>query len=412
MLCLPLLTLLLHGPSTPVLPGSAPPGAERELRIELPGGDTESESLADLNLERILREGELRPLRIEWAQGGADGALPGPDPEERLDVEMVGGDRLTGRVGGGRGEELVVESAGGVPIPIAIDALKSLLFPGRLPDDPGIAVERPAEGDRLYRRVGKRLDRVDGTVDGFTPEGVRFEGVVGLSTVPWEELAALFIEPLGGPEESEGGSLPVSLDLVDGSRLGGELLRFDAGGLGLELPGGTRILLDPDQLLLVTSDDGRMRYLSELEPDLVKEGSAFGDELGLVFRHRTDLAVDGSPLVAAGRRHARGIGVQAPSRLEWDLEAKDGQAPWRELRGAVAVDSSVERFGVPGSVRFRIELDGEEVWRSDVLGHADGRLAWPAIDLSGKRRVALVADMEDDWNVGDMGDWLDVRLVR
>ena len=392
------------------LPG--PQEGPAPVQLELADGSTRTIAAGELSLADLVEGGGLEPLRILFARGTASLADARPDAEDLLEVHMLGGDRLSGRVGGGRDEEVLVESAGGVPIPISVDAIESLLFPARLPDDPGVAVERPAEGDRLYRRVGERLDRVDGTLDGFGPEGVRFEGLVGLSTVPWEELAALFVEPLGGPDDVQPDGHPVSVDLADGSRLGGGLLRLDPDGLGLELAGGTRILLELEQVLAVTSNDGRLRYLSELAPDRVQEGSAFGDELGMVFHHRTDRAVDGGPLVASGQRVARGIGVQAPSRLEWDLAVPEDETPWRELRGAVAVDAAVARLGVPGSVRFRIELDGEEVWSSAVLGHADGRVDWPALELTDARRLALVAEMEEDWNVGDMADWLDVRFVR
>ena len=41
-----------------------------------------------------------------------------------------------------------------------------------------------------------------------------------------------------------------------------------------------------------------------------------------------------------------------------------------------------------------------------------GLLELPDLDVSGAKRLTLVAHMEQDWNTGDYANWLDVRLVR
>ncbi len=414
---LALVLLLGAAPSpTALAPGqgalAAGPGIGTTLELEAPSGERTTVQLEDFELDpRQAGESRLESLRILVLGPVTQPAVAPGEDAGRLVVELLGGDRLTGAVAGGRAEQLLVEGPGGTPIPVSIDAIDSVMFPGRIPEDPGIRVERPAEGDRLYRRVGRELDRVDGTLDGFDLEGVRFESLVGSSLVPWGELAALFVEPLGGidPLEISASGPPVVVDLVDGSRLSGALLRLDAGGLGLELTGETRVLFQVADVALISARDDRLAYLSELEPVRVEEGSAFGDEVGMVFRHQVDRAVFGRPLECGGRRFARGLGVLTPSRLEWALPA---ESPFDQLRGTVGIDQAAGALGLEGSVRFAVELDGEEAWTSPVLNVSAGPLALPPLDVSNARRLALVAHMERDWNTGDLGDWLDVRLVR
>lgn len=390
--------------------GQAPsPPADAEAVLQFADGTESRRPVLVLDLEELLLDGGgLAPLRVVLPGGWAE--LEGED-SERMVVELLGGDRIAGGSGGGRGEELLVEGPGGTPIPISIDAIDSVLFPGRIPSDPGIRVERPSEGDRLYRRVGQELDRVDGTLDGFTLEGVRFENLVGLSTVPWEELAALFIEPLGGFEAGAGSAAgpSVVVDLADGSRLSGALLRLDGESLALELPGGTSVRFDLGEVRLISTRDGRLAYLSDLTPSAVDEGSAFGDDFGMVFRHRRDRTVEGARLRCGGRGFARGLGVLAPSRLTYDLAS---ESPWSELRGSVGIDRTTADLGLEGSVRFAVELDGEQVWTSAVVTVDSGLVPLPRIDVSGASELSLVAHMEQDWNTGDFADWLDVRLVR
>lgn len=331
-----------------------------------------------------------------------------PPADEYAEIALVGGDRLAGAVAGGEGESLLFELAGGALVPLPIDALEALRFPERLPRDPGLVVEAPPEGDRLYRRVGQRLDRVDGAVAAFSAEGILFDGVVGTSLFGWEEVAALFVEPLGGAGDDVPVTSPVAVDLADGSRLRGSLVRVDRDGVELEvLPAGVSIFLRWRTLAEVSRADGSLSYLSEVSPALAVDAAPFGDDLGMVWPHRVDRAVTGGPLRAGGQLWTRGFGVHAPSRLEFDLTGE-----YRELRGAVAIDDSVLDLAQTGSVVFRVELDGTTAWTSPVVRGGREPLELPAIDLGEAERLALVVEEADRSHVADRADWLRLRLLR
>lgn len=396
-----LLTALLAGHGPAVLPKPSEPVAEVAYEF----ADGRLERVADSSFA-LPAEGPLDPLLVRFERSTS--AIPESSAGfDRAELELVGGERLIGELAGGSGDLLEVTLFGEVRVPLSIDALLSLRFPERLGSEDAAAVERPTEGDRLYRRVGDRLDRLDGFVEAFDAEGVRFESLVGSKQVPWTDVGALFIEPLGADEGTAISPRRVALDLINGSRLMGELSRADAAGVSLDLAGGTAVRLPIDALLRLTVLDGRLAYLSELPPSRFEGGSAFGDELGLVWQPRIDRCVEGGPLLAGNRRAPRGIGVMAPTTLEWELEPD-----WSVLRGAVAVDASVRRLGLEGSVRFRVLVDGEPRFESDWLGASRGPVELPEIALQGARLLRLEAEMGPDYNAGDRADWLDLRLVR
>ncbi len=378
--------------------------ATAEIALEYGAAPPATASLAEL--EGLLAA-DPAPLVVRFASAAAlaEAALAG----DRVEVELTGSERLVGGIGGGSGETLILELAGGTPLPLEIDALLALRFPERLPSDPGAGVEPAREGDRLYRKVGERLDRIDGLLEGFEPGGVRFESLVGSQLVPWEELAALFIEPLGGPGEEQAGADKMTLDLVDGTRLEARMLSSGPGALVFEVRGGARLELAPAAIARLSASADRLVYVSDLTPMEVLGGSAFGDEFGLVFRPNVDRAVHGAPLMVDGRRHPRGIGVQAPTTLRFEL---DQAAPWRALRGSVAIDASVLALGLEGSVRFSVLLDGVEAWQSERLTAGSGRVEMPELALEGARELLLEVSMEDGLNTGDRADWIDLRLVR
>jgi len=340
------------------LASSAPTGPEGvTVVLEAHDGRLDVRALEELTLT------DLGTVGAAWLRFPDAPLEPDPTPGEALvEVELWNRDRLRGRIAGGSGETLRLDLEAGVELAIGIDEVRSLAFPGRLPDDSPVALEPAGEGDRLYRRIGDSLDRIDGAVAAFLDEGVAFDSVLGVKTFEWGEVGALFLESFGGAEEApSGGPGAVVVDLVDGSRLRGELVRLDRLGCRLRIGAGSELLLPPSVLSEVAVDDGTVAYLSDLVPVVAVEPNPFGDDLGMRWPHRMDRAVTGGALTAGGRVYARGIGVHAPSRLEWELAGS-----WTQLRGSVAIDDQVLRLPSRGEVVFRVEVDGRPRWESEA----------------------------------------------
>lgn len=321
-------------------------------------------------------------------------------------VEVAGGEFLVGPIGASKGEWFDVTIAGGIPVGVDLEQLVALRFPARLAG--AVGVEPAAEGDRLFRvQPGGVVERIDGAVEEFSPRGIAFHGtLVGSLVIPWSEVAALFVENVGsaGPRRAEGG-VPVIVDLDDQSRVVGLLEHLGARELKLKR-GASSLVLPTGRALLLAIDDGSIAFLSALAPASAEPSRPFGDDLGMVWPPRLDRSVRGEPLVVAGVRHSRGIGVHAPSRLSWSL---DGSV--RKLRGAAAIDDEVQRLATRGSCIFRVKVDGREAWASPVLRSGEAPVAF-VVDLSGAKELVLEVDPTSDGFAGDRADWLGLVLER
>jgi hypothetical protein len=121
-----------------------------------------------------------------------------------------------------------------------------------------------------------------------------------------------------------------------------------------------------------------------------------------------DRSVLGDELRAGGAQYRRGIGMHAPSLLTFALDGS-----YRALRGRVAIDDStlVNPTSARGSVVFRVRADGKVLWESPLVRGGDPALVLPALELSGKRELALEVDPAGDF-AGDRADWLDLVLIR
>lgn len=334
---------------------------------------------------------------------------PEPLPVEGLaEVRLARGGLVRATLRGGDGELLELGVLGGGTLRLPIDAIASVRVSGRVPDDWTEPISAPQEGDRLYRKRGRGLDRIDGTVESFEPEGVRMGGSLGVKLFPWEEVAVLFVEVLGVAAREPARGVPVVLDLVDGSRLPASLARL-SGSDGVELLTSSehalRVPLEAVSELLVQG--GGLRFLSELAPSEAEATAPFGDDLGMRWPPRFDRSCSGGPLRAGGRVWTRGIGVHAPSRIVFELEEE-----WARLRGSVAIDDEVGDLPARGSVRFRIKGGERVLWESPVLRGGDPPLSIPPLSLEGVRHLVLEVDEAEGLHVADRADWLRMILSR
>lgn len=124
---------------------------------------------------------------------------------------------------------------------------------------------------------------------------------------------------------------------------------------------------------------------------------------GTVARER-DRSAAGSPLQMRGEEFAHGLGWRSRSAVTYAIEPEH-----RWFHSSVGIDDAA---GGQGSARFRVELDGREVWASgEVTGRAERRET-PRIDVRGHRRISLLVEFGERGDVGDLADWCDPMLTR
>jgi hypothetical protein len=406
--CTALVTLVALGWVSATRASAQDPGVQRQVRVEAESLDG-SRRLIELPAAPAASISELDAVALSFESSPATRSV---DDADRAVLSLRGGDRLSARIRGGRGDRLDVEWGAGETLAFDVDAIEAIRFPMRTPRAWRGSLDAPEKGDRLYWIRGQAVERVDGTLAAFEADGIRFEGVLGTRLFPWAEVAALLVEALPRPARPGDSTTPasrVAIDLADGGRLHGELLELSASGASLEIEGGKRLTLPVATLREITVDDGSYVFVSDLEPALAREGWPPDDGFGMRWPWQRDRAVTGDSLRAGGREWPRGIGVHAPSRLEYALDGG-----FAELRGHVALDDSTRLLAYRGSVEFAIYVDGasEPAWRSGRVRGGDAPLAIPPVALAGARRLALQVDMDERSYVADRADWLRLVLVR
>ncbi|MBP8258297.1 MAG: NPCBM/NEW2 domain-containing protein [Verrucomicrobia bacterium] len=111
---------------------------------------------------------------------------------------------------------------------------------------------------------------------------------------------------------------------------------------------------------------------------------------------------EGEPLQIGDRRFSRGIGLHAAGSLTVWLEGG-----FTEFQAWVGL----QPCGSPGSVVFRVWVDGEPRYDSGVRRTGDPACR-VAVPIAGAWELRLEADPAGDGIACDMANWADARLVR
>ncbi len=142
--------------------------------------------------------------------------------------------------------------------------------------------------------------------------------------------------------------------------------------------------------------------LGRTEVPLARWSDGTGNPASENRRPRRDVNVAGFMLKSKERLFDHGVGVIAPTTLDFDLAAR-----YATVSGLVGVerDSDVER-----RVEFRVVGDGRELWASGWLTKGDEPAAF-VVDVRRVTTLQLVAQSEPGSGENAV-DWLDVVLTR
>ncbi|MHC4940909.1 MAG: NPCBM/NEW2 domain-containing protein [Planctomycetota bacterium] len=319
-----------------------------------------------------------------------------PESKRPFEVTLVDGSVIRGTLGAAKPDHLRIVcvglGSGAQTLEISIEEVLSVrrVAGAKVPGASRLVQVR--DQDAAYRLDGSR---VTGTVETFEEEGVRLDrGELGARTVPYTDLAALFIDNIPGDPPS--GLLAVAR-LHDGSSFvlpSG--FRIARGQLSGKTPSGVPVRAPAGHLVSLGFRGGQFEHLSDRTPSAVErkpffplpEGPAREVMLDFVCPVRLDRSPDGRPITLQGRRHYKGIGVRPETALSWKI----GKG-FRRFTALCGIDDEVlgpeyGRGAGPGSVIFRVELDGKEVWNSGVV--EGGKAPKPvAIDLGSARTLTL-----------------------
>lgn len=152
---------------------------------------------------------------------------------------------------------------------------------------------------------------------------------------------------------------------------------------------GTQVLAQDAQ----TDPKTETIWLSSLDVSRIEQGWGQGT---------SNRSVQNRPLTIAGKVYERGIGTHAVSSIPLLVQ---GNAV--ELAGLAGLDDESQQRG---SVAFKIEADGREIWNSGPMRFGDAARAFK-LDVRGVKTLDLIVTDGGDGADWDHADWVDLKIT-
>ncbi|HEX5444959.1 MAG TPA: NPCBM/NEW2 domain-containing protein, partial [Pirellulales bacterium] len=167
----------------------------------------------------------------------------------------------------------------------------------------------------------------------------------------------------------------------------------------VETAWGGRLTIPRSTVARVAFRNGKVTYVSDLDPLTVEEVPYFGH----LFGYRRDQGFDGGPLKLKGKNYAKGLAAHSRSMLTY---AVDGQ--YESFKAMVGFD---ETGRGRGRVICRVLGDGRELFIQPDL-RANGEPVEIDVPLAGVKQLALEIDFGEAEDTGDRVLWADARIFR
>ena len=288
-----------------------------------------------------------------------------------------------------------------------LDAMWAEIDEKELVGDVLVIRKRPKDGQQ------PALDYLAGVVRSVDAERVDFVWDGEPIPVARKKVAAIRYYRPDAPEKNDA---TFTLETVDGASLVVRRLQFEQHDIAIETAAGLRTKIPLSELRAADYSQGKLVYLSDLEPIAVKwtpyiglpPGAGFVQAFGLP---RQDHAYHGSALtlLTTGENGARTIqsfrkGLAIRSRTELVY-----QVP-RKMTKFVALAGIDPESSDQGRVTLEVYADRKLLWQGEIDGSKDPRTI--DVDISGARRLRLLVDYGENLDYGDRLHLAEARVLK
>ncbi len=384
-------------------------GAQPGVEVRTAQGESFSGTLAELDNHRLAihtAKGQvgwkLSQLTRVVLSGTSEPTNPPAVSVELIDGTQIAGESVTTESGKAR-----IKLADSQLIEVPTDNIHWLRF---VPPSDALAaqwskiVADPSTADILVVRTGDGIDYHKGILRRVSDDTIEFELEGERLPVRRAKVFGLVYHHSSGRDLAESAGT-----LVDRS---GSTWTFRTIALTGDQVEWTTVLGQTlrrpvSALLRLDFSHDKVLYLSDLKPDSIDWVPYFGlgKELSsrvALYSPRQDQNLEAGPLQVDGKRFAKGVSLHSRTTIVYRLPDR-----YRRFVAVAGIDDSARP---QGNVRLTIRGDDRPLFEGSVTGVEGAKTL--DVDVTGVRRLTILADFGDDFDVGDHLDLCDARLLK
>ena len=337
---------------------------------------------------------------------GRNRLTPNSRPEkEDVEITLTTGDVVVGKVGAASEKGVNLRSKVLADPLIPFGNIHHLVFVTNRQYLPKRPPGTPAVHDVVYLKSG---DRAKATVLTLSTAGLTYYSeTFGAERSPkLGEVAGFWLTPTDKAAPKEPETLFATVLTARGSSIRGTIESLAEGILVLKDLYGTRRKIAADSVAGLYMKNGRVVYLSDMEPSEIQEDANFirgvkKSQSDLEYPYKRDRSARGTKLMLGGTQYRKGLGVRAHSSLTYPLDGA-----YKRFQTTFGLDEVSRGLG---AVAAEVWVDGKKIRSLSMKGRQ--RPEALDIDVSGARKLRLIVTWAGNGQ-SDFADWGSARLIR
>jgi hypothetical protein len=385
-------------------------GTPPTVEVRAADGASVSGTLVELDAHRLVVQGPAGPSTWEIGKLTAVAVKEpksGPAGSAPVLVELVDGSTLAAISFSVDKAQARVGLPDGQAAELPGRDVKSVRFiePTEATSGPWARMVKEATGsDILVVKKGESIDYHKGVLGSVTKDTVEFQLDGERLPVKRDKVFGIVYRRPSGREVPEPMGFVVD---ANGSTWAIQSIALAGDQFQWTTPLGVKISRPATSVTLLDFSRGKLVYLSDLKPESVEwvpyfsTGKEPPTQIAL-FAPRTDRSLESGPLQLNRQRYAKGLAIHSRTTMVYRLPER-----YRRLSAVIGIDDAVRP---QGNVRLVIRGDDRVLWDMAVAGTDSPRTV--DLDITGVRRLAILVDFGDDFDVGDHLDLCEARLVK
>jgi sRNA-binding regulator protein Hfq len=313
---------------------------------------------------------------------------------------LTNGDRIGGKVTGGAGDTVTLESESLGKLSVKFGKLRGLFVPENI-SEKGFVVSKLGlnnSSDVVFLKEGSVTE---GLVEKISESGVsiKVKSLEATPTLPFEKISGVLLTVTESVKKPEG--LSATIYTSDGSCISGKLVAMKGDSITIDslLSAGFPVKKSDVESIYFTG--GNFTYLSDIIPVNVVETPFFDNFL---YPYQNDRSLENKePISVRGKIYRKGVSAHSKTELTYDLDSK-----YALFFCKLAIEDEAKR---KGNVTILIYGDDKELHKSeDITGKSEPVSV--KIDVKGVKKLKLVVDFGKNFDTMDRAVFADAVLVK
>lgn len=300
-----------------------------------------------------------------------------------------------------KGNQLEIGLLSGQTVSLPLGHVISLLHEGQnktMREQWEKMMTKVVKTDRVLVVKDGELDALEGSLGDVDPAGktIQFQLEGGL-------IKPLLLEKMKGiifyrPQAPAKAPVCIVHDTM-GNKIGAASVALDKDNFIVTTPGGAKLTFAEKALAKFDYNQGKLLFLSDVQPSEVIEESGIGLAIGL--KYRKDSNLDGDPIILGKTDFAKGLTLHAHTELEYNLDSK-----YKDFKALLGVDA---RAKTESKAIVIIECDGTKAFKETV----DAQKPIPInLNVRNVNKLRIIVTSEEILHLHDQATLAEARISQ